>query len=355
MAAVKMLGQFLDEVGPGRDSLEDLRQAAIDALLATLKDADGDVRRSAAEAIGRSATAGAKAIAALSLAAEDQDAEVRHAAVRSIGRLAEHSPTDAAGALQDIINQPARRPDDVAMAAVDALQRCGTDAAAVAVGPLARIVGDQRLDDRLRLKAADTLRWLGPEARCVVDELVAVATGEADTGLRTAAAAAIVAAEVDPTDVASHVSEPATRERLLDGLRRVGPQATSFRHALQGIWDRKPAPPKQDVAAAATEPSVDEAPPSADPAAGVDPGRIAALEEGQAEIMRFLQSQQRERTAEKEWYSIKEAAELSGYAEWTIRQACNTERIDAQKGDDNRWRISREEVRRIQAEGLPAG
>ena len=48
-----------------------------------------------------------------------------------------------------------------------------------------------------------------------------------------------------------------------------------------------------------------------------------------------------------------EAAELAKLSEWTIRNACNKGRIKAQKGPDEKWRISREELVKIQNEGLP--
>jgi len=48
-------------------------------------------------------------------------------------------------------------------------------------------------------------------------------------------------------------------------------------------------------------------------------------------------------TATKEFYTIKEVVDLTPYAEWTIRDACNTGRIDgAEKGDDGKWRVSHE-------------
>lgn len=54
-------------------------------------------------------------------------------------------------------------------------------------------------------------------------------------------------------------------------------------------------------------------------------------------------------------YSVDEAAELTGYTAWTIRQACNKNRIKAHKGEDGRWRIPRETIAQLQEEGLPAG
>ena len=59
-------------------------------------------------------------------------------------------------------------------------------------------------------------------------------------------------------------------------------------------------------------------------------------------------------SAPKEWYSVKEVAAQTQYKEWTIRQACNENRISGKKGDDGKWRIPHAELVRLQEEGLPA-
>ena len=60
----------------------------------------------------------------------------------------------------------------------------------------------------------------------------------------------------------------------------------------------------------------------------------------------------------KEWYTVKEAASLTGFKEYTIRQACNTGRFleDWKKKDirTGRWRITHEAITSIQNHGLPS-
>ena len=51
--------------------------------------------------------------------------------------------------------------------------------------------------------------------------------------------------------------------------------------------------------------------------------------------------------------TVDEAAELTGFKQWTIRDGCNKGRIKAEKSPDRRWRISHEELLKIQNEGLP--
>ncbi|QDT91452.1 Helix-turn-helix domain protein [Gimesia algae] len=53
---------------------------------------------------------------------------------------------------------------------------------------------------------------------------------------------------------------------------------------------------------------------------------------------------------QKEWYSTADLAELTGRAEFTVREWCRLGRITAVKeayGRKREWRISHEEVQRI--------
>ncbi len=64
-----------------------------------------------------------------------------------------------------------------------------------------------------------------------------------------------------------------------------------------------------------------------------------------------------ERQRVKEWYSTAEVAEIVGRAEWTVRNWCRLGRIHAEKvgygrGDSEEWRISHEELTRLQNRGL---
>ena len=53
---------------------------------------------------------------------------------------------------------------------------------------------------------------------------------------------------------------------------------------------------------------------------------------------------------QKEWYSTTDLAELTGRAEFTVREWCRLGRITAEKethGCKREWRINHEEVQRI--------
>lgn len=53
---------------------------------------------------------------------------------------------------------------------------------------------------------------------------------------------------------------------------------------------------------------------------------------------------------QKEWYSTAELSELTGRAEFTVREWCRLGRITAEKethGRKREWRISHEEVQHI--------
>ena len=61
--------------------------------------------------------------------------------------------------------------------------------------------------------------------------------------------------------------------------------------------------------------------------------------------------------AVKEWYSTREAAEVLGRAEFTVREWCRLGRVNAQKrlcgrGLSQEWVISHGELERIRNEGL---
>jgi len=58
----------------------------------------------------------------------------------------------------------------------------------------------------------------------------------------------------------------------------------------------------------------------------------------------------------KEWYTVEEIAAIIGKAEFTVREHCRLGRIAAEKrngrGEFGEWRISHEELTRLQNEGL---
>ena len=64
-----------------------------------------------------------------------------------------------------------------------------------------------------------------------------------------------------------------------------------------------------------------------------------------------------EKRPEKDWYSVAEVAKSLGKAEWTVREWCRLGRVYASKRDCGRgnakeWIIAREELERIDNEGL---
>jgi hypothetical protein len=81
--------------------------------------------------------------------------------------------------------------------------------------------------------------------------------------------------------------------------------------------------------------------------------RFERLESEVAQLRELL----RARTIEKEYYSTKEAAQLLGKRPYTVREWCRLGRINSVKtlsgrGIDEEWRVSHEEILRIQNEGL---
>lgn len=78
--------------------------------------------------------------------------------------------------------------------------------------------------------------------------------------------------------------------------------------------------------------------------------RQARIEDGVAQIVQLLESQQ----IEKEWYSTAEVAEIMGVKQYTVQERwCNQGRIQCMKDDNGKWRIPGSEVRRLRrGEGL---
>ncbi len=57
--------------------------------------------------------------------------------------------------------------------------------------------------------------------------------------------------------------------------------------------------------------------------------------------------------ASRKYLSVDEAAERLDRSPWTVRQLCNAGQIVAVKGDDKTWRISADEVARLEENGVP--
>lgn len=78
---------------------------------------------------------------------------------------------------------------------------------------------------------------------------------------------------------------------------------------------------------------------------------------GMDDRIRKLQDQVAGQQNRREWYSVSEAAKLLGKAEFTVREWCRLDRINAHKrecgrGGKREWMISRDELERIRQKGL---
>jgi hypothetical protein len=85
-------------------------------------------------------------------------------------------------------------------------------------------------------------------------------------------------------------------------------------------------------------------------------GRLARIEATAQACERMLSTLVQQRTI-KDWYTTKEIATLLGKKEYTVREWCRLRRINSKKlsggrGNEGEWRISHEELLRIQTEGL---
>ena len=81
--------------------------------------------------------------------------------------------------------------------------------------------------------------------------------------------------------------------------------------------------------------------------------RIESIESVLAEIHAMLANRQ----PQKDWYTVREIAELLERSEFTVREWCRLERVNASKracgrGNSTEWIVSAEELKRIQNEGL---
>lgn len=81
--------------------------------------------------------------------------------------------------------------------------------------------------------------------------------------------------------------------------------------------------------------------------------RLVGMESMLAEIHQMLANRQ----VEKDWYTVRELAEILDRSDFTIREHCRLGRIFAEKracgrGNSKEWIVSAEELRRIQNEGL---
>lgn len=73
--------------------------------------------------------------------------------------------------------------------------------------------------------------------------------------------------------------------------------------------------------------------------------------------IRELQDQVASQQNRRDWYSVAEAAKLLGKAEFTVREWCRLDRINAHKrecgrGGKREWMISHDELERVRQKGL---
>ena len=81
--------------------------------------------------------------------------------------------------------------------------------------------------------------------------------------------------------------------------------------------------------------------------------RICGMESMLAEIHEMLASRQ----VEKDWYTVREVAEILKRSEFTVREWCRLGRVFAEKracgrGHSKEWIVASTELLRIQNEGL---
>jgi hypothetical protein len=75
---------------------------------------------------------------------------------------------------------------------------------------------------------------------------------------------------------------------------------------------------------------------------------IRQIKEQNLEILRLMRV-----ARDRRWYNLQDAGERLSRAAWTLRQLCSHGKIRAEKGEDGQWRISAEELARLEQEGVP--
>jgi hypothetical protein len=137
---------------------------------------------------------------------------------------------------------------------------------------------------------------------------------------------------------------------LADGIWTVCDWVGEVRWYLKAMGEQRYLPAPDGPYPTPTNPA--PAVQAEDPSPGPAQDQIASLREEMGEIKDLLKRQVASETV-KDWYSVNEVADRTGLSPWTIRQACNQGRIAAEKNPAGRWRVSQEEVLRIQNHGLP--
>jgi len=75
---------------------------------------------------------------------------------------------------------------------------------------------------------------------------------------------------------------------------------------------------------------------------------VHQIKEQNLEILRLLRS-----AKDRRWYDLQEAGERLGRKAWTLGQLCRYGSIQAEQGANNQWRISADELARLEREGVP--
>jgi len=75
---------------------------------------------------------------------------------------------------------------------------------------------------------------------------------------------------------------------------------------------------------------------------------LRQIKEQNLEILRLMRA-----ARDRRWYTLKDAEDRLSRAAWTLRQLCNCGKIQAEKGEDGQWRISADELKRLEQEGIP--
>ena len=86
-------------------------------------------------------------------------------------------------------------------------------------------------------------------------------------------------------------------------------------------------------------------------------GGLAARMDSIETFLEEIHSMLANRQPQKDWYTVRELAELLDRSEFTVREWCRLERVNADKracgrGNSAEWIVSAEELKRIQNEGL---
>lgn len=192
----------------------------ISELIHLLRDADGSVRRSAAESLAKMGPTLVDALPQVVQLLADADVHVCEAAARAVGSL---GPA-AVDALPQLVRLLAHAKPDVRLAAAEAVGSLGP-AAVHALPQLIQLFTDT--SERVREAAAKAVGSLGPSARDAVGPLIQLLSNP-DRGVRGSAAEAL--GKIGPDAVAPLVGllgddDRGVRARAAEALGKIGPAA----------------------------------------------------------------------------------------------------------------------------------